>query len=47
MPYPDPTPDLLRKQADEVQKAQFLFNTGSIVAIADAIWLWKKRRRSH
>ena len=46
LPYPDPTPELLSGQARDIRTAQALLFGGLLVFLADAVWLWKARRKS-
>jgi hypothetical protein len=47
MPYPDPSPELLTKQSDDMQNALTVFFVGLIVAVASGVWLWKTRNTPH
>lgn len=44
IPYPDPTPELLAKQAEDIRMGQLLLFGGLFVLLADALWLWRTRR---
>lgn len=46
LPYPDPTADLLTKQSAYMRRARWLMAGGIIVAVVNAIWLWKTSRNS-
>lgn len=45
LPYQDPTPDLLERQAAELQVAQSLMLIGLGVSVVVAVWLWKSRQK--
>lgn len=45
LPYPDPTPALLSKQAEDVFMGQMVLLASAVVFIADAIGLWRFRKR--
>lgn len=45
LPYQDPTPDMLSRQAAELRRAEALFAGGLLAAIAVAVWLWRTRAR--
>lgn len=44
LPYQDATPELLHKQAVEMQRATAVLAAALLVALAGATWLWKIRK---
>jgi cell division protein FtsW (lipid II flippase) len=47
MPYPDPTPELLQEQSEQLRSASFLALSSGAVAASALLWLRRLRRPGH
>jgi hypothetical protein len=45
LPYPDPTPELLKEQAEQISFWIFSLFAGALAASLGGFSLWKQRRR--